>query len=81
MVWKMSFSILGCHGNCEAQRCRWTSCQDERGWTPLVCAEEAGESEVGTQDGTHLPCSSQRGPLTVGWLMKKGGGFGLPAGK
>jgi hypothetical protein len=22
-------------------------CQDERGWTPMVCAEEAGESEVG----------------------------------
>ena len=23
--------------------------QDERGWTPMVCAEEAGESEVGLQ--------------------------------
>lgn len=30
-------------------------CQDERGWTPMVCAEEAGESEVLSLLHAYLP--------------------------
>eukprot|EP00435_Cladocopium_sp_Y103_P072797 s140_g41.t1 len=30
-------------------------CEDERGWTPLVCAEEAGESEVLSLLHAYLP--------------------------
>lgn len=46
-------------------------CQDERGWTPMVCAEEAGESEVGLLPIRGKTCARARKKICANPKMIK----------